>query len=110
MSKTLDEYQAEIGAWGDETFPKSTVSVVLAHFEEESKEFVEIAPMIPNHPSYDEAEEAADVFLLLLHFAHKKGFSLFEVTERKMAINRNREWNTQAEPAGHFKHMEPRDA
>lgn len=109
MSKTLDEYQAEIGAWGNETFPKSTPDTVLAHFEEESEEFIEIAPMMPDHPRDDEAEEAADVFLLLLHFAHKKGFSLLEVTERKMVKNRARIWSTEPEPAGHFKHVEIRN-
>lgn len=106
MSKTLDEFQNEIGGWGNLTFPKSTPETVLAHFREEVAEFLEVAPMMPELPDYDEAEEAADVFLLLLHFAHKKGFSLFDVTERKMAINRARRWNTEPEPAGHFKHAD----
>lgn len=106
MRKALQSLQDEIGGWGDATFPKSTPETVLAHFREEVAELLEVAPMMPDHPSHDEAEEAADVFLLLLHFAHKKGFSLFDVTERKMAINRARRWNTEPEPAGHFKHAD----
>lgn len=102
--KTLQALQNEVGTWGEQTFPNSTPDTVLAHFEEEVREFVEIAPLMPDCPQFDEAEEAADVFLLLLHFAHKKGFSLYQVAERKMAINRARTWKTDAEPAGHFKH------
>lgn len=104
MSKTLDELQDEIGVWGDATFPKSTPETVLAHFREEVGEFVDVAPTMPDYPGYGEAAEAADVFLLLLQFAHKKGFSLHEATEHKMAINRARTWKTEPEPAGHFKH------
>lgn len=103
MSKTLDQYQSEIGAWGDATFPKSTVGSVAVHFEEEAAEFMDSLRL----GDHDGAlEEAADCFLMLLHFAHKSGFSLFEAAECKMAINRARTWNTEPEPAGHFKHKE----
>jgi NTP pyrophosphatase (non-canonical NTP hydrolase) len=94
MSKTLDELQDEIGAWGDATFPKSTDQTVLAHFAEEANEFLAAASAMPHNPQYDETEEAADVLRLLLHFAHKTGFSLSDAAERKMVKNRERTWNT----------------
>ena len=97
--------QDEIGAWGDATFPNGDRYGVVSHFREEVREFLDVADSIPNNPQYDEAEEAADVFLLLLHFAHKVGFDLETVTERKMAVNRLRTWNTTPEPEGHFKHV-----
>lgn len=104
--KTIDEFQDEIGAWGDATFPMSTADTVIAHFWEEAQEFVEAALSVGNGCMERWEEEAADTFLLLLHFAHKTGFSLHDATERKMATNRARTWSTTPEPAGHFKHVE----
>lgn len=108
-SHNLDEMQESIGTWGDETFPTSNADSVLSHLREEIEEFFTVAPTMPDNPQYDEAEEAADVFLLLLHFAHKKGFSLEAAADRKMEINRRRVWSTVAEPDGHFKHVETAD-
>lgn len=102
---TLDEMQAEIGAWGDKTFPNSTVSSVAVHFEEEADEF--LLAVRTSESVGEVVEEMADCFLLLLHFAHKNGFSLFDAAMEKMAVNRKRKWNTTPEPAGHFKHVEP---
>lgn len=103
----LDTMQSSIGSWGDETFSTSNADSVLSHLREEIDEFFVVAPTMPDNPKYDEAEEAADVFLLLLHFAHKKGFSLAAAADRKMTINRRRVWSTDAEPGGHFKHVKP---
>lgn len=36
--------------------------------------------------------EAADVFLLLLHFSHRSGFSLMDEARRKLEINKRRQW------------------
>lgn len=106
MSKTLDEYQREVGAWGDATFPKSTADTVFSHLREEFEELAAVAATIPENAQYDEAEEVADCFILLVQFAHKKGFSLFAVAERKMEVNRARTWKTDPEPGGHFKHVD----
>jgi NTP pyrophosphatase (non-canonical NTP hydrolase) len=106
MTKTLDEFQNEIGAWGDTTFPQSTPDTVLAHFWEEAQEFTAESLSIGRGTVHRREEEAADVLLLLLHFAHKTGFSLMDAAENKMTINRKRKWKTEPEPAGHFKHDE----
>ena len=102
---TLDEMQAEIGAWGNETFPQSTPDTIMAHFQEEAEELVLAAYVAPDGVGPYE-EEAADCLLLLLHFAHRKGFSLFDAAMTKMAVNRQRQWKTTPEAAGHFKHVE----
>ena len=100
--KTLTEFQNEIGAWGDVTFPQSNIDTVAEHLAEEVVEFFD------DYRAGNESqeEELADMFLLMLHFAHKSGFDLAEAAERKMAINRARTWNTEPEPEGHFKHVE----
>ena len=95
--------QAEIGAWGNETFPQSTSDTILAHLQEE---IAELTAEAESERSSDYRIEAADCFLLLLHFAHRKGFSLFDAAMAKMAINRQRQWKTTPEAAGHFKHVE----
>lgn len=48
------------------------------------------------------AEEAADVLILLLCYAHRRGFSLAEALEAKHAINLTRSWREDA--AGFFRH------
>ena len=88
--KSLDELQREIGEWGDATFPMSTIDSVMSHL---SEEFVEFFDDWRN--GRDEQEiEAADCLVLLMHYAHKNGFSLSDAVERKMSINRTRTWST----------------
>lgn len=78
----LDDIQHEVGTWGDRTFPASTSNSVIAHFLREVKEFVD-------EPS---PEEAADCLILLLHHAHKNGYSLNRALKDKFAVNRARTW------------------
>lgn len=78
----LDAFQQMEGTWADETFPTSTPASILAHLRTEVTELsVSLEP-----------EEAADCLLLLLHFAHKRGFSLMQEARRKFAINQTRTW------------------
>jgi NTP pyrophosphatase (non-canonical NTP hydrolase) len=87
--KCLQDWQDEVGEWGDRTFTKSTPLSVLAHFR---REIVEL------HKAHDETdrlaarEEAADCVMLLLHYAHKQGFSLEQALNDKFAICRDRKW------------------
>lgn len=112
MSKTLNELQLETGTWADATFPSSTPLTILSHFEEEANELLETWLALPGEPHTfppsisDVAEEAADCLLLLLHLAHKTGFSLFDAAEHKLAVNRQRKWKAEPEAAGHIKHVE----
>ncbi|MHB1131675.1 MAG: dATP/dGTP pyrophosphohydrolase domain-containing protein [Chloroflexota bacterium] len=93
--QTLDDLQAELGAWGDATFGTGDRgSAVLAHFAEEVIELV----------GSEEPEEAADCAILLLQFAHRRGFSLREAIERKYEKNQRRQWG-KPEPNGVVHHI-----
>lgn len=83
----LDALQREVGEWGDKTFPVSTVSSVLAHFQKEVKELVEAYSNGQADPS-----EIADCQLLLIHLAHKTGASIRDEVRRKFEINKARKW------------------
>lgn len=107
MGKTLREMQAEIGAWGDATFPRSTADTVLSHFREEADELLFAGTGPAGSPADFAPEEAADCLILLIQFAHKCGFRLADAAEAKMQINRARTWKVDSpEPGGHVKHEE----
>lgn len=106
----LDALQSRLAAWADETFPASDSMSVMRHLRDEVDELWDehrdsygpgpmggIAAMVE--------EEAADVGLLLLHLADKLGFSLFDAMERKFAVNRGREWQTEANDRGYWGHV-----
>lgn len=97
---TVDELQKEIGEWGDTTFPKSTIGTIGSHLAEELEEFWR------EHinGTDNRAEELADMFLLMLHYAHRANFSLHDAAMQKMAVNRERSWKLEPELEGHFKH------
>jgi hypothetical protein len=80
--RALDRLQAEIGAWGDKTFPQSTANSVLKHFQKESGELL----------TDKNAVEAADCTMLIMHFAHKMRFSLLDAIRQKFEINKARTW------------------
>lgn len=82
--RVLDGLQAEIGAWGDKTFPKSTFRSVLAHLKKEIGELL----------TEENAVEAADCAMLLIHYSHKQGFSLRDEIRKKFEINKGRTWGT----------------
>lgn len=82
LVNNLDHFQAEVAAWAEATFGEGTTTTLLAHLIKEVRELWDT----------QEPEEAADVFILLLHFAHKRGFSLFDEAQRKFAVNKGRVW------------------
>lgn len=83
QSDSLDVLQAQIGKWGDQTFgDRDDGTAILWHLSEEIIELME------SH----EPEEAADCMLLLLQFAHRRGFNLLDVVKKKHAINQQRKW------------------
>lgn len=100
---SLMEVQNLIGAWGDKTFPDSTAETVLSHLQEEINELVE-ANVDYEKNNKDRIQEAADCFLLVMQYAHKMGYDILYEAIEKMKINIARDWNTIAEPGGHFKH------
>lgn len=91
-----DQFQEAVGRWADQVFPHSTLKSILAHLQEEVEEELNESAS---------PDEAADVLLLLLHYAHKRQFDLFEEAKRKFDINRGRRWS-KPDVSGISRHLE----
>lgn len=105
----LDKLQRGVGEWGKRTFPQSHAGSIVKHLTEEVAELraaVERMPLATDA----HAEEAADCLLLLLHLAHRSGFSLFDAAVVKFSINRQRTWETDGGDKGYCKHVEAETA
>lgn len=83
MSKKWD--QEAIGKWNRDTFGKTNTGLI-GHFMEEVKEFDEALD------TPEEAMEAADLVILLMARADRKGYDLLGAVYAKMEINRRRKW------------------
>ena len=99
MSKTLQDYQEEVKALVLERgFDKETVSEVFTLFVEEVGELAkgirkENGQKVGAHSKdRNVAEEAADIFWLLIDLCNRLDINLGEAFEAKEAKNRNREW------------------
>lgn len=113
MKETLDGLQKMWGEWADNTFHEATLDTIASHFREEAKEFAGgLEPIMDAEGDYYETlppshdpEEAADCLLLMMHHAHRSGYSLWEEALKKIRINKARSWDTTDEGKhGHFKH------
>jgi NTP pyrophosphatase (non-canonical NTP hydrolase) len=94
----MDELQAEVGRWAERVFVRATPATVVAHLGREVAELAEVeATPFPDRDRPASARglagrEAADCLLLLLHYAHQRGFSLREAAEAKFAAIQGRTW------------------
>ena len=79
----LDDWQQNVGEWAEKTFPQSTQDSIIKHLQHEAN--VELMPDC-------DPEELADVALLLLHLAHKRGISLVQEMRNKFHRNQQRKW------------------
>lgn len=89
-------WQKTIGTWADATFPTSTQATIIAHLRAEANDEigVDCDPM-----------ELADVGLLLLHLAHKRGVDLYELMREKHKINQSRKWEARPNDRGFMSHL-----
>lgn len=83
-AREAETFQHAVGEWADKTFPQSTADSIRAHLSDEVAELADGVDV--------DAFEAADCLLLLLHLAHKEGFSLIGTAREKHAINQRRQW------------------
>ena len=90
----LDAYQKRVGVWAESVFTQATPGSIVAHLR---REVEELAASTHLGPPEREEEEAADCFLLLLHLAHRRGYSLLDAAERKFAENKLRRWGAPDE-------------
>lgn len=97
----LDDMQLVVGQWAEATFPQATKGSIVAHLRREVEELAASAHL---GPPEDEEREAADCLLLLLHFAHRRSFSLFAAAAEKFAANQQRQWG-QPDSEGVVEHV-----
>jgi len=95
----LSALQNVTGSWAEKKFPGMTNEAIWEHLQREVKELsYEFAP-----------EEAADCFLILLHFAHKNKFNLLAEVLKKFKINTERTWATEPDEQGVYLHIKEED-
>lgn len=97
--QTLNDLQAEIGAWQEATFPEMErrAMPIVQHLRSEAQELeVELAAAGRENAPAVQAE-AADVFILLVGLATSLGFNLEAAVKEKMAINKKRKWGPPQE-------------
>lgn len=103
----MKETQITISAWTEATFGAASSNArVAARANEEMAELLRALTVDDNHPKA--IEEAADIVIILYRLAHRMGRDLHEEIDRKMAINRDRQWNVGAD--GHGYHVRPGSA
>lgn len=111
---TQNDFQQIVGEWGESTFPDSTLRSIMAHLREEIAELHDAVERQAFHDDIEErttgayrheiAEEAADVYLLVLHLAYRCGIDLQNAAVEKFAENRLRTWHDDGR--GYARHVE----
>lgn len=98
------ENQRSISQWALETFgPAGLNSRSVARANREMAELLEHVTSNDNHPEL--GVEIADIMICLFRLADRIGVDALAEVDRKMAINRAREWNRDG--TGHGYHVKP---
>lgn len=104
--RALRENQQSICAWTEATFGEASSNArVAARANEEMAELLRALTSDDDHPKA--VEEAADVVIILYRLAHRMGCDLHAEIDRKMEINRKREWKVTN---GHGYHVRDKAA
>lgn len=105
QSDRFDALHREITSWQRETFPGGTIDGAAAYLVDEVEELRDAI--------FDSAlcaEELADVYLLTVACAHLLDVDLYQAARDKLAINRERTWETSPGEHGYRKHIESETA
>ena len=102
MDTKQKETQESISNWADETFKKvsSNLSIAIRANEEMSELLKELSL---NDNSIKAAEEAADVVIVLFRLFNNLGVNMHDEIDKKMQINRSRDWNIDHTGHGYHK-------
>lgn len=99
---TTEETQESITQWANETFgPPASNMRVAARANEEMAELLRVLSVDDHHAKA--AEEIADVVIVLSRLASSLSVDIQEEIDKKMAINRQREW--KLDKTGHGYHV-----
>lgn len=106
MTIPVQTWSEAICEWQAATFGPATPQRAWARFEEEFEELID-ASAEPAEPTEKIAEEAADVVITLIGWLNARcpGQDLATAIERKMQINRARQWRTAGDGTGY--HVKP---
>lgn len=97
-----EETQESITQWANETFgPPASNMRVAARANEEMAELLRVLSVDDHHAKA--AEEIADVVIVLSRLASNLSIDLQEEIDKKMSINRQREW--KLDKTGHGYHV-----
>lgn len=93
------ETSATIAAWAETTFgPLKSLERLVDRAQQELAELR--AAVVSNGSPIDIAHEAADVVILLHRLAALVGSDLSEAVDKKMAVNRARQWTPSGDGVG----------
>lgn len=96
------ETQGSVAAWADATFgPSASNMRIAARANEEMAELLRALSV--DDANSGAAVEVADVVIVLYRLARNLGVDLHAEVDRKMAINRAREWKLDG--SGHGYHV-----
>lgn len=100
------ETQETICGWTEATFGTASSNArVASRANEEMAELLRALTSDDSHPKA--VEEAADVVIILYRLAHRMGSDLHAEIDRKMQINRKREWKVTN---GHGYHVRDKNS
>jgi NTP pyrophosphatase (non-canonical NTP hydrolase) len=98
----MNETQASISKWANETFgPSGTNMRIAARANEEMAELLRALSVDDNNQQA--LDECADVVIVLCRLVERLGGDFGELVDAKMVINRAREWNKDG--SGHGYHV-----
>lgn len=100
----IQEFRKSVGEWGESTFPDATAVSIAAHIKEEADELHD-AVTSPECTLARAWEEAADIYLMLIHFAHRYGFDLDDVAKAKFDQIQTDEWESDPGAKGYRKRI-----
>ena len=92
----LSGFQKYVGEWNVSTFPNSSITGHINHIRQEVDELdaeLKLLVINPCQNIRNVAEEAADIFILLLSLAHKFKFDLLVSAADKMRLLQQRQWH-----------------
>ena len=96
-----EESQESVSAWAELTFgPAGSNARVASRANEEMAELIRALTIEEKHPKA--AEECADIVIVLFRLAERLGVDLLDEVDKKMALNRQREWKRDG--SGHGYH------
>lgn len=98
----MKETQKSISDWANATFGSTGSNLRVAiRANEELSELLQVLVKDDNDPKA--IVEVADVIIVLMRLAERSGYNIEDEIDRKMAINRARQWVLDGSGCGHHK-------